>query len=119
MTQRPPTAINLPRRLLATGCAALVFFLGLMSASPALHAWVHQTATSDHHRHDASPTVPGDRGCVVVWFAHGVALAVDTAVVDAAPRAWRDTPVLAADELFLATPHYWHRLGRAPPARLS
>lgn len=56
---------------------------------------------------------------MVVWFAHGVALAVDTAVVTTAPWIWRDTPVLAADELLLGTPHYWHRPGRAPPVRLS
>lgn len=119
MNHRPHHSRESLRRLLATGCATLVFSLGLISASPALHAWVHGITAHDHHAHDATPSAPGERGCVVVWFAHGVALAVDTAVVTTAPWIWRDTPVLAADELLLGTPHYWHRPGRAPPVRLS
>lgn len=117
MIHRPPKSFDFPRRLLATGCAALVVFLGLMSASPTLHAWVHG-AHDQQAAHAASPTLH-DPGCVVVWFALGVSLAADTAVVATTAQVWRELPLLAADELLLATPHYWHRPGRAPPFCLS
>jgi len=55
---RRQTKPDFLRRLLATGCAALIFTLGLLSASPALHAWVHHAAsTADHHSPNGSSPI--------------------------------------------------------------
>jgi hypothetical protein len=104
------------RRLLATGCAALVFTLGLMSASPAFHAWVHHAAADAHHAHDGSSPANSEKECVVVWFAQGVSLALNTAVVAAVPLVWRRMTAPVVDELLLVTPYFWLRPERGPPA---
>ncbi|MFI5355718.1 MAG: hypothetical protein ACHQ4G_00135 [Opitutales bacterium] len=107
------------RRLLATGCAALILLLGLMAASPTLHAWVH------HHAETAGPEdapnskhpapAEAEHGCVVVWFAHGVSLALDTAVLAALPATWHQRCAPVTDELLLTTPRYWLQPERGPP----
>ena len=118
ITRRKPPSLPLLRRLLATGCAALILTLGLMSVCPAFHAWVHHSAVSANagHTHDSSSPLKGEHECVVVWFAHGVSLALNTAVVAAVPLVWRRAPAPILDELLLSTPYYWLRPERGPPA---
>lgn len=61
-------------RVVAGGAVALVLLLAVMSASPALHAWVHgQTAAQTQVGYQ-------DDDCVVTQFAHGL-LATTTALV--------------------------------------
>lgn len=91
----------------------LVFALGLVSASPELHAWVHGAESG--HGHESRLPLDAEHNCVVAWFAHGVALTVDTAQVAVAPQSWREAPAPVVDELLLSTPHYWHQPGRGPP----
>jgi hypothetical protein len=99
----------------------LVFMLGLMSASPALHAWVHHTAATatTHRAPDRSSPVHSEKECVVVWFAHGVSLALDTAVVASTPMAWAKAIIPFAGELLLSAPPYRLQPGRGPPVRLG
>ncbi len=80
-----PTKIPLlqyTRRVVALGCAAVVFSLGICAASPELH----------HRWHDVTGTACGP-ACAVVLFAGGVVLALAVAVavpslvcVDTRPR---------------------------------
>lgn len=63
-------------RWLAAMCAAMVFLLGLLAASPELHARVHNDA--DHEGH----------ACAVTLFSHGAdpaAIGVDCVVAPMAP----------------------------------
>jgi len=95
---------ELLRRLLAAGCIALVFALGLFAASPVLHEQLH---------HDAVPSV--DDGCAVVLFANGVS--VPLAMVDAppAPAEWQEQIFAGSTELLLDSPRYRLLPGRGPP----
>jgi hypothetical protein len=111
-----------PHRLLAAGCAVLVFLLGLMSASPALHAWVHESECAAHDGcHEPAPpssTAP-DAQCVVVWFAQGVALAADLVAPATVPVVWIEKFRPAGAELMLISPRHRLPLERGPPLRLS
>lgn len=106
-------------RLLAVGSAVLVFALGLMSASPALHEWMH-AATGEHAcdsapgKSESQPLNP-DHGCAVVWFAHGLTVALESVVPDRAPEVRGAEQFRAFAELLVSRTS--HRLppGRAPP----
>ena len=93
------------RRLLATGCAALVFTLGLFAASPRLHAQLHQESDSI-----------ADDGCTVVLFANGVSLAVAAIAVPPPSLEWRDATHVRSTEIFFAWPRYLLQPERGPPA---
>ncbi len=92
------------RRLGAAGGAALVLALAVFAASPELHAWLHTTGGA-----------PGDDGCAVVLFAHGVSAPLG--VVAAAPpaSAWREQPRVVPGGVFLASPRYLRQPERGPP----
>jgi hypothetical protein len=63
-------AVVLPR-VIGGGCAGLVLILCLLAACPEAHHWLHHD--SDEPGHD----------CAVVMFAHGLALAGDSAIPEA------------------------------------
>lgn len=89
--------------------AGLLFMLGLLGASPVLHAELH-------HDHDHAPAHADDSGCVVLAFAHGVttpapAPRVEPPVASAAPV--RFAPPAAP---VVATAEHLRPPGRAPPA---
>jgi hypothetical protein len=121
---KPPPNTNLIdafRRLLATGCAALVFALGLLSANPALHALAHgKPAVTAHadctHRHaDTPPNDDGSHTCAVVLFAHGFTLTLQTVAPAALSVGWHDVIFPAVEEQFLTAPRYLHQPERGPP----
>jgi len=100
----------------------LVILLGLMSVSPALHAWAHASECGDHHGcHE--PAAPAhndaDAQCVVVWFAQGVALAADLVTPATVPVVWIEKFQPAGAELMLISPRHRLPLERGPPSRLS
>ena len=71
------------RRVLATGCAAVIFALGLFAASPSLHEQLH-------HKANAS----SDDGCAVVLFAGGVSMPLAVMAAPPPSAEWRE-PVYA------------------------
>ncbi len=96
---------DLFRRFLATGAAALVFALGLLAASPALHEWVHGQV--------AAPV--DDDGCAVVLFAGGVAMPLVAVAVAPPSSIWREFTRPVGREIFLASPRYLRQPERGPP----
>ena len=93
-SSRPPA---LWQRLAASGCLGLVLVLNLLSASPELHSWLHETeAVAGDHGHgdceggDASTPAAhaDDAACVITQFANGQvgAEAALTVVVSATLR---------------------------------
>ncbi len=92
------------RRLLAIGCVALVFALGVFAASPVLHDQLHR---------DAVP--PADDGCAVVLFASGVSVPLAMVEVSPEPMEWCGQEFVGSDELLLDSPRYRLLPGRGPP----
>ena len=92
------------RQLLAVGCVALVFALGVFAASPVLHDQLH---------HDAVPSA--DDGCAVVLFACGVSVPLAMVEASPAPMEWRGQGFVGSDELLLDSPRYRLQPGRGPP----
>jgi len=118
-----PHSLNAWHRRWAVGSAILVLMLGMMSASPVLHAWahVHPSEQSADHSHEKDPSLPFDaeHSCVVAWFAQGVALAVDSAAVKEFPGEWQSLRPTSADEVRFASPRFLRPPGRGPPQNLS
>jgi hypothetical protein len=92
------------RRLLATGCAVLVFALGLFAASPTLHEQLH---------HNAPPA--SDDGCAIILFAGGVSMPLTFNSIPLPPAEWRELPYVSTTELRLASPRYLLQPERGPP----
>ena len=92
------------RRLLATGCALLVFGLGLFAASPILHQQLHHNADSS-----------ADDGCAIVLFAGGVSLSLGAIAVPPPATEWCEPSRSVAEEIFLASPRYLRQPERGPP----
>ena len=107
---------NLLQRSLAALCAAVVFGLTLLAASPAAHEWVHS--------HEASHTCPDhpepassshDHRCAIVFFAAGVETPV-AAITLVPPRfVTRDISPVTAAEIYLVSPRYLRQPERGPP----
>jgi hypothetical protein len=92
-------------RLVAVGCAALVFALSVFAASPVAHDWLHDDGAT-----------PADDACAVVMFAGGVSLPVGPiALTPPTPLVGSVSPVTAAD-VFLVSPRYLRQPERGPPA---
>jgi hypothetical protein len=91
-------------RLLAAGCAALVFALGLFAASPVLH---------EHLHHNAHPSA--DDGCAIVLFAGGVSVPLAVTALPPPPAEWRRQPYVSSTEFFLASPRHLLPPGHGPP----
>ena len=105
-TAKPAPLPDRLRRIVAGGCAALVFALTIFAASPVAHELLHH---SDHGQANS------EDACAVVMFASGVSMPVGplaitppTAVIEGV------SPVTAAD-VFLVSPRYLRRPERGPP----
>ena len=106
MTATHETPVPVFRRLLAVGAAALVLFLGVLAASPSLHASLH----GDHGDN------PEADGCAVVLFAGGVTM-LPAAIAVPLPSVATCADVRAiAAEIFLVTPRYLRQPERGPPS---
>jgi hypothetical protein len=92
------------RRLLAAGCAALVFALGLFAVSPVLHEQLH------HNDHSSV-----DDGCAIVLFANGLALSLAVNALPPPPAEWCAQPVSGSTEFVFAAPPYLLQPERGPP----
>ena len=93
------------RRFLAAGAAVLVFALGVFSASPVLHDWLH-----------AQHTTPASDACAVVLFADGVALTLAVQIPPPPVADWTEAHSPASIEIFLDSPRYLRQPERGPPA---
>ena len=114
LSRRTHTTTDLPRRILAAGCAALVLALTVFAASPVAHDWLHGHPQTCKHAHSA-PDPRADDGCAVVLFAGGVSLPLDPiAIVEPAVASGGVSPVTAAD-VFLVSPRYLRQPERGPP----
>jgi hypothetical protein len=92
------------RRVLATGCAAVIFALGLFAASPTLHEQLH-------HKADAS----SDDGCAVVLFAGGVSMPLAVMATPPPSAEWSEPVYAVSTEIFLDSPRYLLQPERGPP----
>ena len=105
------------------GLALLVLGLGVMSVTPDLHDWVHQSSCqeSDTHSDERSdpPTSDANHSCAIVAYAGGITLAIDTVAPFAIPSLGSPAPVITAERLRIASPAHLLPPGRGPPARLS
>jgi hypothetical protein len=92
------------RRILATGCAVLIFALGLFAASPTLHEQLHAGT-------------PGslDDGCAVVLFASGIAVSMPVIALPPVAGQWHELPAVSSREIFLDSPRYLLQPERGPP----
>jgi hypothetical protein len=98
--------------LLAVWC---VLALGILAASPDLHAWMHRADSGQMTGH-AVPVNDADHACAVTLFANGLlALALFCLLLLLAPLA-RDGVVCAIDEIAATEPRYRLRPAQGPPA---
>ena len=109
-TVKPASFADRLRRVLAGGCAALVFALTIFAASPVAHGLLHD---SDHdHNHEGTPT--GD-ACAVVMFASGVSLPVGPIAITPPTTVPQGVSPVTAAEVFLVSPRYLRHPERGPP----
>lgn len=90
--------------IMATGCALLIFALGLFAASPTLHDQLH-----------AGKHASWDDGCAVALFASGVAVTQPVVALPYAAGQWTELPGLVSNEVFLESPRYLLQPERGPP----
>ena len=91
-----------------------VLALGILAASPDLHAWVHHADGSQTTNH-AVPVSDADHVCAVTLFANGLlALALFCLLLLLAPLA-RDGVVRAVDAIAAAEPRYRLLPAQGPP----
>jgi hypothetical protein len=98
------TLVHAFHRVVAVVCAALVFALGLFSASPTLHK----------HLHDAGDTWDHDQ-CAIVQFATGVAVIVPLTLPPPTACEPHVSQPTHASEICLDSPRYLLRPERGPP----
>ncbi len=110
--------------LAAWSLVALVFTLGLFSASPHAHAWLHgATALDAAHtcldtEAENSEKIPGlaDADCPILLFAQGVPIPLGLPEVTAPRFIGSAASCPASLELLLSSPRALRPQGRAPPA---
>jgi H+/Cl- antiporter ClcA len=103
------------QRFIAVLAVLGVLVLGILAASPDLHAWVHH-ADGSQTTSQAVPVSDADHVCAVTLFANGLlALAVFCWLLRLAPLA-RDGVVRAVDAIAAADPRYRLLPAQAPPA---
>jgi hypothetical protein len=112
MPDRPVRPFHRFTAFLAVLC---VLALGILAASPDLHAWVHHADATQATNH-AVPVADADHVCAVTLFANGLlALALFCLLLLLAPLA-RDGVVRAVDEIAAAEPRYRLLPAQGPPA---
>lgn len=106
MSARHPISsfVDLARRLIAGGSAALVLLLVALAASPELHDRFHAADDLEH----------GD-DCAVVLFASGVTLTTGVIAVPLPPIAWDEQTRPHVAKLFLVPSRYLRQPERGPP----
>jgi hypothetical protein len=92
------------QRLLAAGCIAMIFVLGLLAASPVLHDQLHQ-----------GQAPAADDGCAVILFANGVSVPLDLIAVPPVPVEWQCEDYFGAADLLLDSPRYLLQPVCGPP----
>jgi len=91
------------RRLAAIGAAILVFGVGLVAASPALHEWLHPDAGQPDHE------------CAVTLFVHGAIQSFTEVAVVVIPLLLVIGRIFIPAGPDLVSPRYRLCPGRAPP----
>ncbi len=103
---KPASIADRLRRVLAGGCAALVFALTIFAASPVAHNLLHD---ADHGHANSEDS------CAVVMFAGGISMPVGPlAITPPSAVIAGESPVTAA-EVFLVSPRYLRHPERGPP----
>lgn len=100
-----PDAPSVVFRGLAACCAVLVWALGLLAASPELHAALH---------HDADQA---DHVCAVTLFSHGTENPVPPLVIAPAPLLTVVAIVVPVEPFRFETPDGWLQPAQGPPRR--
>jgi hypothetical protein len=90
-------------RWVAVCCALAVWMLGLLAASPQLHAALHSEASHQDHT------------CAVTLFSHGVETAAVDTCLASAPVLFPTGESLAQPALPVTVPHDRLPPGRGPP----
>ena len=109
---RKPSSFH---RITAVFGVALVLLLGVLAASPELHAWVHghedvaQTAGPGH-----APLGETDHECAVTLFAGGVSLLLFFCLLLLARSPISGLAFRPDDWLIVARPRYWLVPSHAP-----
>ena len=84
---------------------AIVLALVVLTASPALHHWLHDQGST-----------PGDDVCAVELFGNGVSMPLDR-IEAGAPTLEPHTPsATTVAELWIVSPRYLRQPERGPPA---
>ncbi|MFA5057736.1 MAG: hypothetical protein WC485_06450 [Opitutaceae bacterium] len=91
-------------RLFAAGGVALVLLLGVLTANPELHAWLHGHGGESGH------------ACAVTLYQHGVVAATVEVLLAVAALVFLAQAAPAPAPLHLGCPRYWLPPGHAPPA---
>ena len=115
----PVTPAGLFRRLMALGCAGLVFALTVFAASPTAHAWLHASAKHagcTDHAHKPVPVAADTHDCAVVLFASGVSLPVGPVAITPPLAVVRGELRVTAAAFYLVSPRYLRHPERGPPA---
>lgn len=100
-------------RVLAWLLAGLVFALGLLAASPAAHALLHDHPTATHDHADASHD--DDAGCVITLFQHGITVPLDLPRLDTPPARQVERILLPSSAAIPAKPRHLLQPARGPP----
>ena len=90
-------------RWAAVLCALTVWVMGLLAASPQLHAALHSEANHQDHT------------CAITLFSHGVEEVTGPAELTVSPLAALDEVVAPYVARPVWAPRYWLLPGRAPP----
>ena len=117
----PPAAFT---RALAALLAALIFALGLFSASPDAHAWLHAHAAAhaheagDPHTHDDPTAVASDdTGCAILLYAQGLLVATPLSLPSTPQTHEAARSFFASEQPLPVAASHQHPPGCGPPAR--
>ena len=102
---RLPAAPSQGVRWLAVFCALTVWMLGLLAASPVLHAALH--ADADQSEHD----------CAITLFSHGTDAPLTATGLVRLPATRLIALQNAPETPLVESPRDWQRPGRGPPRR--
>jgi len=100
------------RRVVALGCAAMVFALTIFAAGPEANEYLHEHKDCPSHGH---ATTEPDHSCAVVLFASGVSLPVGPLFVTPPTAVPAGISPVTAAEVFLVSPRYLRQPERGPP----